>query len=74
MVDEERKLQQKSVLRLENEIEVSCQKHETESFMIKNRLHVLAQYLRVKLPLEEQIIENLLKLIIDSLKYSNTQN
>ena len=72
MVEEERKLQQKEILRLENEIEVCQQGSETQIFMIKNRLHVLAQYLRVKLPMEEQDVEVILKLIIDSLKYSKS--
>ena len=38
--------------------------------MIKNRLHVLAQYLRVKLPMDDQDVESILKLIIDSFKFS----
>lgn len=42
--------------------------------MIKNRIHVIAQYLRVKTPADEASVEELLKQIIESLKFSNRSN
>jgi hypothetical protein len=41
--------------------------------MIKNRLHVLAQYIRVKVPLQDITIEEILTKIIESVKYSKNE-
>ena len=40
-------------------------------FMIKNRLHVVAQYLRVKVDPKDDSVEEIIKQIIESLKFSN---
>lgn len=37
-------------------------------FVLRNRLHVLAQYLRVKLPLEGIELEEIIKIIIKQVK------
>jgi hypothetical protein len=51
MVEEERILCHKEIQRLESEVQSIREQNETTLFMIKNKLHVLAQYIRVKVPL-----------------------
>ena len=48
MVEEERSLCQKEIQRLEAHLQGIIETNEAKFFMIKNRILVLAQYLRVK--------------------------
>ena len=68
MIEQDREANKQEVQRIQKNLSLKAQKFETKTFLIKNRLHVLAQYLRVNLEAESEEIDEIVKEILNQVK------
>ena len=72
-VEEERRTVKKEILRAEEELAAMRQKYDARLFLIKNRLVMLCQGLKVWLPRQDLDAEEILKEMIRSIKENSQQ-
>ena len=71
MIEEERKETNNQMSNMRKDLDKQTKKNETKLFVIRNRLHVLAQYNRVKIPSDGLEPEDILKIMISKIKNNN---
>ena len=71
MIEQERKQTNDEMSSMRKDLDKHTQKNETKMFVIRNRLHVLSQYTRIKIPADGMEPEDILKLMISKMKKQN---
>lgn len=74
MIEQERKETNDEMSSMRKDLEKHTQKNETKMFVIRNRLHVLAQYTRIKIPADGMEPEDILKVMISKIKNNNEES
>jgi len=74
MIEQERKQTNDEMSSMRKDLDKHTQKNETKMFVIRNRLHVLSQYTRIKIPADGMEPEDILKLMIAKMKNNNDDN
>lgn len=69
-MEEERIEFKNELIKADRDAHKLLQKSDARVIMLKNRLYVLAQYLRVTLPVDEVPAEELIDILIDEVKLS----
>ena len=70
-IEEDRFASKEELSRMKKATDMKAGQFETQMFMIRNRLIVLAQYLRVKLDSQEIMPEDIIKAVLQKIKEDN---